>query len=65
VSKRVPLELRAEIRQIVTSLHADPTVRERLARGLVSRLVPVGPSSYDDIRRMRDACDAAGLMEIR
>ena len=65
VSKRVPLELRREIQEVLTSMHEDPVVRERLALGLVERFVPVGPSSYDDIRMMRDACEAAGFMEIR
>lgn len=65
VSKRVPLELRAEILAVLTSLHENPGVRERLALGLVKRFVPVGPSSYDDIRMMRDACEAAGFMRVR
>ena len=65
VSKRVSLELRAEILRILTAMHEDPGVRERLALGLVKRFVPVGPSSYDDIRMMRDACEAAGFMRVR
>jgi phosphonate transport system substrate-binding protein len=65
VSKRVPLELRAEIEHVLTTMHEDPVVRERLALGLVERFVPAGPSSYDDIRMMRDACEAAGFMQIR
>ena len=65
VSKRVPLELRREIQRVLTSLHEDPGVRERLALGMVERFVPVGPSSYDDIRMMLDACEAAGFMQIR
>jgi len=31
----------------------------------VERFVPVGPSSYDDIRMMLEACEAAGFMQIR
>jgi hypothetical protein len=27
--------------------------------------VPVDAGSYDDIRRMVDACEAAGFMELR
>jgi len=65
VSKRVPLDLRREIQRVLTSLHEDPGVRERLALGMVERFVPVGPSSYDDIRMMLDACEAAGFMQIR
>jgi phosphonate transport system substrate-binding protein len=65
VSKRVPLELRREILQVLTSMHEDPDVRERLSLGLVERFVPVGPSSYDDIRMMLEACEAAEFMQIR
>ena len=65
VSKRVPPELRAEIQQVLTTMHEDPVVRERLALGMVERFVPVDPSSYDDIRMMRDACEAAGFMRLR
>jgi phosphonate transport system substrate-binding protein len=65
VSKRVSPTLRAEIEHVLTTLHEDPVVRDRLARGLVKRFVRVDPSSYDDIRMMRDACEAAGFMEIK
>ena len=65
VSKRVPTELREEIRGALVALADDPEVRSKLAVGLVERLVPVGPADYDDIRRMLDACVAAGFMELR
>ncbi len=64
-SKRLPLELRDRIQRILISLHEDSDVRQRLAWGLVKRFVPVGPSSYDDIRMMLQACEAAGFMRIR
>ena len=32
---------------------------------MVKRFVPVGLSSYDDIRAMLEACEAAGFMQIR
>ena len=65
VSKRVPLELRRRIQSVLVSLHESRDMRERLALGLVNRFVPVGPSSYDDIRMMLDACEAAQFMRIR
>lgn len=65
VSKRVPSELRAAIRDVLVTLHEDQRVRVRLADGLVERLVPVGPSHYDDIRRMLDACEAAAFLVLR
>ena len=65
VSKRVPRKQRREIREVLTTMHEDPAMRERLALGRVERFVPVDASSYDDIRMMRDACEAAGFMTIR
>jgi phosphonate transport system substrate-binding protein len=65
VSKRVPARQRREIQGVLTTMHEDPALRERLAMGMVERFAPVDASSYDDIRRMRDACEAAGFMEIR
>jgi ABC-type phosphate/phosphonate transport system substrate-binding protein len=65
VSRRVPQDLREGIRAALLGMAEDPAVRHRLAVGLVERLVPVAPSSYDDIRVMVDACEAAGFTEIR
>ncbi len=64
VSQRVPPELRGHILGALVTLHEDPAVRRRLAHGLVKRFVPVGPSSYDDIRAMLRACEDAGFMHI-
>ncbi len=65
VSRRVPEKLRVAIEQAVTTMHEDPEQRARLALGLVERWVPVTAASYDDIRAMRDACEAAGFMRLR
>jgi ABC-type phosphate/phosphonate transport system substrate-binding protein len=65
VSRRVPEELREEIRGVLVTMAEDPRVRERLAIGMVDRLVAVDASSYDDIRMMVDACEAAGFLELR
>ncbi len=65
VSKRVPAGQRREIQDVLTTMHEDPALRERLALGMVDRFVPVTPTSYDDIRRMREDCEAAGFMAIR
>ena len=65
VSKRVPVRQRREIQEVLTTMHEDPALRERLALGMVERFVPVDASSYDDIRMMRDACEAAGFSKIR
>jgi phosphonate transport system substrate-binding protein len=65
VSRRVPEDLREAIGDVLVTLAEDDRVRERLATGLVERFVRVDGSSYDDIRMMLDACEAAGFMELR
>ena len=64
-SRRVSAGRRAAIQRALTTMHEDPAVRERLALGMVERFVPVGPESYDDIRAMLAACEAAGFMQLR
>ncbi|HSL12567.1 MAG TPA: PhnD/SsuA/transferrin family substrate-binding protein [Actinomycetota bacterium] len=65
ISRHVDHELREEIRGVLLTLAEDPAVRERLAVGLVDRLVAVDAGAYDDIRGMLDACEAAGFMVLR
>jgi phosphonate transport system substrate-binding protein len=65
VSRRVPDDLREGIRDVLLTMAEDPAVRERLAPALVERFVPMDASSYDDIRMMVEACEAAGFMELR
>jgi phosphonate transport system substrate-binding protein len=65
VSRRVPDELREGIREALVTMAEDPVVRGRLALGLVERLVAVDVATYDDIRMMVDACEAAGFMALR
>ncbi len=65
VSKRLSSELRSQIRDVLLELHTDPSMRDSLDHGLISRFAPVGPDDYDDVRRMLDACEIAGFLEIR
>jgi phosphonate transport system substrate-binding protein len=65
VSRRVPEDLRIAISDVLVTMGDDPKVRERLAVGLIDRLVPVGPDDYDDIRMMLDVCERAEFMELR
>jgi phosphonate transport system substrate-binding protein len=65
VSRRVPPDVREAIRQVLVTMAEDPAVRRRLALGLVQRFVAVDAGSYDDIRMMVDACEAAGFVELR
>jgi ABC-type phosphate/phosphonate transport system substrate-binding protein len=65
VSKRVPLDLRRAIFEALLRMADDPACRERLGIGLVERFVQADPSSYDDIRRMLDATEAARFTVLR
>jgi phosphonate transport system substrate-binding protein len=65
VSRRVPPDLREEIRDALLTLADDPGIRMRLRAGLIERFVPAEPASYDDIRTMLDACERAGFLELR
>jgi phosphonate transport system substrate-binding protein len=64
VSRRVPEDFREAIREVLVTMADDPEVRVQLGLALVERFVPVDAGSYDDIRRMVDACEAAGFMEL-
>ncbi|MGH2655835.1 MAG: PhnD/SsuA/transferrin family substrate-binding protein [Actinomycetota bacterium] len=65
VSRRVPEDLREAIGEVLVAMAEDSAVRERLNLALVERFVPVDAESYDDIRKMVDACEAAGFLELR
>jgi phosphonate transport system substrate-binding protein len=65
VSRRVPETLRDAIRDVLVTMAGDAAIRERRALGLVERFAPVDRGSYDDIRRMLDACEGAGFVELR
>jgi phosphonate transport system substrate-binding protein len=65
VSKRLAVDLREQIRSVLLTIHEDPVVKQQLAIGLVDHFTSVGPEDYDDIRMMRDACEAAGFMTIK
>ena len=65
VSRRVPDDLREAIREVLLTMAEDSAVYERLGVAFVERFATVDAGSYDDIRRMVDACEAAGFMELR
>jgi hypothetical protein len=50
---------------VLLALGDDPSCGERLAGAFVDRFVAVDSGSYDDIRMMVDACEAAGFTELR
>jgi phosphonate transport system substrate-binding protein len=57
--------LKAELRSILLELTADPAALTVLADRLVERFVSITDEDYDDLRRMRAACVAAGLPTLR
>jgi phosphonate transport system substrate-binding protein len=63
--RRLPQRLREELRAVLVDMANDPAAREQLARGLVERFVPVTDASYDDIRAMRAAAEAAAFLTIK
>ncbi len=65
VSGRVPQDLRDSIVEVLTTMHEDSGARERMAHGLVDRFVPADASSYEDIRMMLSACEAADFLVLR
>jgi len=65
VSKRFDKAFREEVRRALLEFHDTRPGREILATGGIERWVAVGPSDYDDIRRMVGVCEEAGFMEVR
>jgi phosphonate transport system substrate-binding protein len=65
VSGRLSRELRGKIRDTLIGLHLDPFARAELQTGLIDRFVPVDAGSYDDIRQMVEACEAAEFSSLR
>ena len=65
VASWLPGPLKAAVRTALATMADEPAGRAALARGMVERFVPVTDSSYDDLRRMRAACAAAGFLTLR
>jgi phosphonate transport system substrate-binding protein len=64
VADGLPDALRDGIRQALLDLANDPDARTWLARGLVDRFLRVDDASYDDLRRMRQACARTGFLTL-
>jgi phosphonate transport system substrate-binding protein len=57
--------LKADLRSILLEITADAAGQTVLADRLVERFVAIADEDYDDLRRMRTACIAAGLPTLR
>jgi phosphonate transport system substrate-binding protein len=64
-SRRLPPALRADLRAALAGMAADADARQHLAHGFVERFVPVGDETYDDIRHMLRAAEAAGFTTLQ
>ena len=64
-SKRLPAELRAELRRAFVEMGRDPAARDGLALGMVERFVSADDATYADIREMLAATEAAGFTDLR
>jgi phosphonate transport system substrate-binding protein len=61
---RLPADLRANLREALVGLGAQPGAPEVLAAGLLRGFTPIADRDYDDIRAMERRADAAGLVGL-
>ena len=64
-ARRLPARLRAAIRAALLAMGDDPAARGPLAHGFIARFAPVDDASYDDIRAMLAAVEAAAFTTLR
>jgi phosphonate transport system substrate-binding protein len=64
-SRRLPQALRAELQAFLLGLGEDPVARPHLDRALVQGFAAVDDVSYNDIRAMLAAVEAADFMVLR
>jgi ABC-type phosphate/phosphonate transport system substrate-binding protein len=64
-SRRLPHRLRTYLRGFLLDLANDPVARPHLDRALVQGFEAVNDTSYDDIRAMLTAVEAADFLALR
>jgi phosphonate transport system substrate-binding protein len=64
-SRRLPQRLRTDLRAFLLNLGNDPVARPHLDRALVQGFEAVNDASYDDIRAMLAAVEAADFLALR
>jgi ABC-type phosphate/phosphonate transport system substrate-binding protein len=64
-SRRLPQQLRIDLRAFLLALADDPVARPHLDRALVQGFAAVNDASYDDIRAMLAAAEAADFLALR
>jgi phosphonate transport system substrate-binding protein len=64
-ARRLPQRLRAALRAFLLDLANDPAARPHLDRAFVQGFEAVSDASYNDIRTMLAAAEAAGFLALR
>jgi len=64
-ARTLPEGLKSDLQAVILTMHNDPAVRAQLARGLVERFAPVTDATYDDIRHMLRAAEAADFLTLK
>ncbi len=65
VTHRFSQAMREAIQEALCAVGDEPSMRGPLDDGFISSIVAIGPDDYEDIRRMLNACERAGFLEIR
>jgi phosphonate transport system substrate-binding protein len=64
-ARKLPPPIRAEVRRVLLAMGDDPRAAAALAQGFVNHFAPVTDATYDDIRKMLAAAEAADFMLLR
>jgi phosphonate transport system substrate-binding protein len=65
VSRRVPADLKAQLKRVLLGMHENADGRAILREALVDRFADVSDANYDDIRGMKREALAAGFPVIK
>jgi phosphonate transport system substrate-binding protein len=63
--EKLSTSLKSDLKQTLLEMGSNPAARSQLNRALVEKFEPVSDSTYDAIRRMRAAAEAAAFLTIR
>jgi phosphonate transport system substrate-binding protein len=64
-SRRLPEQVRADLRGALLRMGRDPTAKPHLDRALVEGFVAANDATYDDIREMLSVAEAAAFPHLR
>jgi phosphonate transport system substrate-binding protein len=64
VAQRLPRAVKEALRVAFHTMGDDPSIRATLDAGFIARFVPISDATYDDIRAMVAAAEAAGFLEL-